>query len=62
MLYNENYSQKKDIKYHQYKLKEMTVNSLDKDDQLNRLRQEIIQYQNEKEDLERKLIVEEAKS
>ena len=61
MLYNENDSQKKEIKNLQYKLKEMNVSSVDKDNQLSRLRQEICQYQHEKEDLERKLIVEEAK-
>ena len=42
-------------------MKEMNVSSVDKDNQLSRLRQEICQYQHEKEDLERKLIVEEAK-
>ena len=39
----------------------MNVSTVDNDNQLSRLRQEICQYQHEKEDLERKLIVEEAK-
>ena len=61
MLYNENESQRKEIKHLQDKLKHMNVSCVDKDYQLIKLKEEICKYQHKIKDLERKLIIEEAK-